>query len=514
VPCLDEDTLTDLAAGRLRLDTPGIEEHLETCPACVRLLGLAAAAFGTARPDDNGDTAVTESTRTDKDVQAIGALAPGTVLKGTYVVLRPIGRGGMGEVYEVSHVRLAGRYAVKVLRPEVSRDEELLTRFKREAEITSALRHPNIIQIIDFDRTTQGRVFLAMEFLEGRDLSALLKASGRLPLPRVLRLVGQVVSALSAAHRRGIVHRDLKPANVFVVGGDTGSRSSDLAADLDEHVKLMDFGLSKWNRNLADSSVSLSHDQALIGTPRYMAPEQAQGKNRDVGPAADQFALGAMVYEMLTGSSPFLGATLAEVLYAIVFQPPVDIRQLRPDLPAHLGLAIHRALAKSPPGRFPSVHDFFRALEGPGELAGVQRPLQRRRWIPLALAGAGTALAGALLLSSQRMPQPLHQSTPAPTPERAPRTAESPPSTTPAQIRDSRSRPTTPPAPGERGPAVRDLPRPRKKVARQSLGSAAARDPVATPAGVSPTADAAAAGPATVDAGLPPRLPLDLDDKL
>ena len=324
------------------------------------------------------------------------SLAPDTVLRDTYVVLRLIGRGGMGEVYEVRHLRLAGRYALKVLRPEVSRDDDLLARFRREAHITSALHHPNIVQVIDFDRTAEDCVFLAMEYLQGADLAAVLRREGRLSMGRVRHLMGQVVSALSAAHRRGIVHRDLKPANIFILEDDaTASRDTSLESSAGL-VKLMDFGLSKWDQTLKDASISVSREQSLIGTPRYMAPEQAQGRNRDVTAATDQFALAAITYEMLTGVSPFRGETLAEVLHAIIFENPAPLLSLRPDVPAPAAQAIERALAKAPDKRFPSVNEFWRQLERSYELA-----MATTRATPTSLR-ATTMSPGLLRITSGR----------------------------------------------------------------------------------------------------------------
>ena len=432
--CLDEDALTDLAAGRLRIDSPGVEEHLGECASCACLLGRVA---GVDLPPEavtvtsgQANVGVGRSGRGHQDAR--GVLAAGTVLRGTYTVLRPIGSGGMGEVYEVSHVRLAGRYAVKVLRAEVWGDEELLARFRREAEITSALRHPHIVQVIDFDRTDEGCVFLAMEYLQGCDLANLIARDGQLPLDRTLRLARQVASALAAAHRRGIVHRDLKPANVFIVEDDEGER-----------VKLMDFGLSKWmEKSIAglsgDGGLSsgLSRDQALIGTPRYMAPEQARGRHREVTAAADQFALAALIFEMMAGHSPFTGETLGELLHAILFEAPAELHASRPDLPLAVGEALGRALSKAPEQRYASIADLMAALE----LAAAQpapgrrrvRPGRARRtpalWMTVVatLALFATVARGLFDDETTPPPQPISAAAPAPSPPAKPSPSPSP----------------------------------------------------------------------------------------
>jgi serine/threonine protein kinase len=445
VPCFDEDAILDLVAGRLHLDAVA-EAHLAGCAACARLLGAANVTLkaGTRAPGPGADgspsqpQAITEidaATPSRSSGRLRPALESGTVLKGTYQIGRLLGRGGMGEVYEVNHLRLAGHYAVKVLRAEVSDDDELLSRFRREATISSALRHPNIIQVFDFDRTDDGCVYLAMEYLEGEDLAHLLARQGQLPLDRVLRLAAQMASALTAAHRRGVVHRDLKPANVFIVRDDD---------ELAERVKIMDFGLSKWSSTALERSVSLSHDQALIGTPRYMSPEQASGRNKEVGPASDQFALAAIVYEMLAGVPAFGGETVAQLLYAIVHQPAKELATHRPDLPPGLSEAIVKALSKAPADRFPSVQNFHHALAGATsrELNPPRRQGGRRRTMvaSAALLVFGLATAAWALMTETEQPVDVAREVAAPA-----RSASVDPATMPAAL---------PPAAG-----VVDLPR-------------------------------------------------------
>jgi serine/threonine protein kinase len=392
VPCLDEDTIIDLLAGRLKLDAPGVEEHLQTCAACALLVGTVAAdldAAEAALTSPAVSAAPQAGPLSTVHLPLRGTFKEGAFLNETYRVLRLIGRGGMGEVYEVRHARLSGRYAAKILRAEVSGDEELLCRFRREAEITSELRHPNIVQVIDFDRTPDGHFFLAMECLEGCDLAALLRRERRLPFERAIRILRQIVSALAAAHRRGIIHRDLKPGNVFIGHGDESS---------EETVKLMDFGLSKWSRSAPDLSMLRSQDNALIGTPLYMAPEQARGKNRDVSAATDQFALAAILHEMLTGAPPFSGTSVAQVLYGITYEPAPSLATLCPELPARVGQAVLRALSKAQSDRFSSVQAFLGAIE---QEEAVPRPgLHRKRGFGrVALAAAVAAGGGAAAVS-------------------------------------------------------------------------------------------------------------------
>ena len=420
--CLDEDTIADLLAGRVRADAPGVGDHLQACPFCARLIGLAADDFPAEAPPVHADAATVVGQKIDPErpgapavthvspptvVASAGSLPPGTRLNDTYEVVRLVGYGGMGEVYEVRNVRLAGRYAVKVLRAEISNDQELLVRFRREADITSALAHPNIVQVIDFNQAQDGRWFLAMELLEGGDLSELLRREPKLPLAHALRIIAQIASALTAAHRQGIVHRDLKPGNVFVLPEDDegGTR-----------IKLLDFGLSKRNTDLVGSLVH-SHDNALLGTPLYMAPEQARGENKKASPATDQYALAVLLFEMLAGAPPFQGRNLTDVLHAIAYQPPASLEEYRPELPVELGRAIARALSKAQIDRFGSVNEFMQAVERAVELApprlapptGDVTMDGRRR-----LLVAGAAVAGAAAISLATLGWVALRSAPAP----------------------------------------------------------------------------------------------------
>ena len=234
--------------------------------------------------------------------------ATGVVLGDTYIVGRRIGRGAMGDVYEAQHVRLPGHFAVKLLLPELQGNQDAFARFCREAEIMSQLRHPNIVQIFDFNVAPDARPYFVMEYLQGRDLEARLRA-GPLPLPAVTRVVGAVSSALALAHAHGVVHRDLKPANVFLATVD---------GQTDELVKVLDFGISK----VRAAAAQISQAVDLLGTPSYMSPEQARGQTDAIDGRTDQFALAAIAYRMLTGQDPFQGDDTAAVLYQVVHEDP------------------------------------------------------------------------------------------------------------------------------------------------------------------------------------------------
>ena len=194
----------------------------------------------------------------------------GRVLSGTYQISRLIGTGGMGKVYEARNIRLEKKYAIKVLSAEASANLELVRRFRREAKIASDLGHPHIVDVHDVDKTEDGLNFMVMEFLGGKDLGEQLSRTARLPVQDAVAITNQVCSALQAAHRSEIIHRDLKPENIFLCDTEGGLIS----------VKVLDFGISK----ILGSTSIHTRDSHILGTPHYMAPEQAEGKPDEMGP--------------------------------------------------------------------------------------------------------------------------------------------------------------------------------------------------------------------------------------
>jgi serine/threonine protein kinase len=283
------------------------------------------------------------------------ALQPGAVLGGTYRIVRFIGSGSTGQVYEATHTRLNGRYAIKVLHPHRADVARAIARFEREAQIASGLHHANIVAIFDFDRADDGAPYLVMEYVDGRELTRVIADDGPLPIDRILTIVDQIASALSVVHRRDIVHRDLKPQNILLIPAAPPNK---------EQVKLVDFGISKTQFG----SVALTAESAILGTPQYMAPEQALG-SEDVGVRADQFALAAITYEMLTGRKAFPGDRVDTVVYRIVHEDPVP---LDATLAPGLGAVLRRALSKDPGRRFPSILDFAAALRAAAPVSSPQ----------------------------------------------------------------------------------------------------------------------------------------------
>ena len=265
----------------------------------------------------------------------------------------------MGAVYEASHVRLEGRYAVKLLREEVAAQyPAALARFRREARITSALRHPGIVQVIDFHTPPDGPPFMVMEYLDGAILADVIAREAPLSLARVCDLTSQIASGLAAAHRKGVVHRDLNPANLLVLPAD---------GDQPERVKILDFGISK----MRWASRQLTGTAQVLGTPQYMAPEQAEGRTKDLDSTADQFSLAAIVYEMLTGQAAFAGETLATAAYQVVHAMPVPASRMRGDLGPGMDAVLAQGLAKDRRERFASVSALAAAFRRAAGFAGA-----------------------------------------------------------------------------------------------------------------------------------------------
>jgi serine/threonine protein kinase len=292
----------------------------------------------------------------------------GQILGGAYRIESQLDEGGMGLVYKAEHVRLKRPVAVKVMAAHLSQDENAVARFTREAEIISQIHHPHVVQVLDFDTTEDGRLYLVMELLKGRPLDVVMARHRQLGIGPAVRVAIQTASALAAAHEAGIVHRDLKPANIFLV--DTG-------AEL--FVKLLDFGISK--RAEAETragSRKLTGEFDILGTPEYMAPEQALGKTAAVDGRGDQYAVAVILYEMLTGRVPFTANDVMELLQRVIRDVPVPPSELRHELPPEIDKVILKALNKSPDDRYPNIGDFADALEkAVGDSAGSSPNLGR-----------------------------------------------------------------------------------------------------------------------------------------
>ncbi len=271
----------------------------------------------------------------------------GQVLSGLYKVDKRIGEGGMGTVYMAVHIHLNKPFAVKVLSDKVAANKMAVDRLLQEAQTASSIDHDNIVDVVSFDTTDEGRVFLVMEFLEGFSLADLVEKGPMRP-ERVLPIAYQLCQALEAAHDRGVVHRDLKPENVFIV------RKRDL-----DFVKVLDFGISKVKTAEAEQ-VRMTRTGQLVGTPLYMSPEQARGES-DVDRHADIYALGVILYEMLCGRPPFEGGNYFQLLWKHGNESPKSLSE-RIDISPELDAVVMKALEKKPEDRHQSMAELEQAL--------------------------------------------------------------------------------------------------------------------------------------------------------
>jgi serine/threonine protein kinase len=276
----------------------------------------------------------------------------GKIVADRFRILRLIGEGGMGSVYEAQHVVLPRRFAIKILRAKVSRDQSFIERFRREAIAASRVEHPNIIYITDFGCTEDGEFFLVMEYLEGAGLDSLLSRYSRLPIHRALPILAQVADALDHAHLMNVVHRDLKPENILLceVRGQK------------DFVKLLDFGIAKV-QTPEFANAALTVKGQVFGTAEYMSPEQAVGD--PVDGRADLYAMGCLAYELLTGDPPFTGTPMA-ILQAHVHKIPLPPSSVLREhhIPPPLDALVLRCLAKDPANRYQTgaelKHDLLR----------------------------------------------------------------------------------------------------------------------------------------------------------
>ena len=280
----------------------------------------------------------------------------GTVLAGRYEVVRRIGEGGMGAVYEGKHALIGKRVAVKVLLEKFHAQSDFVARLLQEARLASSIGHQNIVDVTDFGTTDDGRSFVVMEFLDGESLADLERREAPLPIERSLRIARQAASALGAAHAKGIFHRDVKPENLYLV------RRGDA-----DFVKVVDFGISKAVKPGGDDGAEayrLTHTGLLLGTPLYMSPEQARG-DEDLDHRADIWALGVLLYECLTGEVPFRANNYLQIISQVLTHEPLSPSRLRPELgiPDAVDAVVMRAMEKDRARRYQTMAELELDLE-------------------------------------------------------------------------------------------------------------------------------------------------------
>jgi serine/threonine protein kinase len=314
---------------------------------------LAAKAAANAKPNESGTLAL--ATQPEEAPE----LGIGSEIDGRYRVVELIGEGGMGKVYLAEHIEIGKRVALKVLHPSYSRLPDLVERFRREARAASKIGHPNIVDVTDSGTTADGSVYFVMEYLDGVELGSVIEREGALDVARALRISGQICRALAAAHREGIIHRDLKPENIFLItrGGE---------ADV---VKVLDFGIAKTTEAEAARERRLTSPGMAMGTPEYMAPEQAAGRPADA--RTDVYSLGAIMYEMVTGVPPYQGDNFMEILTKKATLDPTPPIVIRPELPQQVSDLVLAAMSRNPDLRPQSMesleYELTKCLSGRGQ---------------------------------------------------------------------------------------------------------------------------------------------------
>jgi len=277
----------------------------------------------------------------------------GSTLDNKYRLVSLLGEGGMGSVYEAQHELINRRLAVKFLHPQYANNEEVVTRFQREAQAAAKIGHENIIEITDMGSAEDESPYIVMEYLEGKDVKVLLETEGVQSVERTARIMVQALSALQAAHDAGIIHRDLKPENIFLIHKSSNP----------DYVKLLDFGISKFKELETDGQKALTQTGTVLGTPHYMSPEQARGE-QNLTPRSDIYAMGVIMYQMLTGHLPFDAPNYNALLIKILTEDPPLPEILNPDLPEDIAETIKIAMARDPEDRFMDCDEFKARLVG------------------------------------------------------------------------------------------------------------------------------------------------------
>jgi serine/threonine protein kinase len=404
--CPDRATLEHLLAGGPVPASDALFAHVEQCPKCAESLQQlapsdtlpdlirAGVTLASADPSaveplvrrvlnrhaDPTDTVTspTKGAADDATADVLAVLSPpqsdGEIGRlGGYRVLKVLGHGGMGAVFQGEDPRLGRLVALKVMLPAVARKPGMTDRFLREARAAAALDHDHVVPVYEVNEAN-GVPYIAMPFLRGGTLAERLKdVDGPLPAGEVAAVGRQIASGLAAAHARGLVHRDIKPANVWLDAAAGG------------RAKILDFGLAR-----SDADHQLTHSGAVLGTPSYMAPEQARGEAVDG--RADLFSLGCVLYRMATGRLPFRGDNVLSALASLASDTPPSVRELNPAVPPKLADLIHRLLAKDPAVRPSSAERVITELDTPSVPVSSER--KRRPWLPVAIAAVALGLAG------------------------------------------------------------------------------------------------------------------------
>jgi hypothetical protein len=328
---------------------------------------------------------------------------PGQVLDGKYRIVRLIGEGGMGAVFEGENIRINRRVAIKVLHGAALSNAETVQRFEREAQAAGRIGSDHILEILDLGVLADGERYMVMEFLAGQTLTQRIVQHGRLTPRQVVPLMRQVLVGLGAAHAAGIIHRDLKPDNLFILKERSGIR---------DYVKIIDFGISKFNALGGD--MSMTRTGAVMGTPYYMSPEQAKGSGK-VDARSDLYAIGVILYEAVAGQVPFLADTFNELMFKIVLSDPKPLMEVVPDLDPRFAAIVSKAMARDADQRYQSAAEMVEAFDalaltfagtGAGNGAWTAVPVGSSGELPHGqpMTSTGQATQGAFATSQQAVP--------------------------------------------------------------------------------------------------------------
>jgi serine/threonine protein kinase/tetratricopeptide (TPR) repeat protein len=325
--------------------------------------------------------------RSTSGIGMSSVLPEGLEIAGRYRIRKLLGMGGMGAVYRVHDGELDRDVALKLIRSDIGENPETLERFKREIQLSSKVTHKNVLRVYDLG-ASEGIKYLTMQFVEGEDLSTVLKREGRLPVPRLTRILRQILEGLIAAHEQGVIHRDLKPQNIML--------------DASDNVFVTDFGLAK---SLEQSG--MTQTGVIVGTPYYMSPEQVKGTPIDH--RSDIFSLGVILYQMSTDQLPFTGSSPYEVMAQRLHAVPSPASRLNPDLPAHLGKILERCMAVDPAARYQTASDVLKDLDAGGFRTTLRFEVTKRPWLRPALAivlVVGLATGTVFILRARRTRAP------------------------------------------------------------------------------------------------------------
>ncbi len=358
-PCPPEDDLLAFSSGDLsNVARVTLLGHLAECDECrVITSELSKARLGSAATAAHDVEGQVDPAPPVARLEAVAyerppflAFAPGEVLAGKFKVVKVLGAGGMGVVIEAEHLLLERRVALKFMGPELMADPEATARFLREAKAASLIPNEHVVKILDVDSLADGTPYIVMERLYGHDLASVIEREGRLEASRAVGYVLEAMEALAHAHAKGIVHRDLKPANLFLANREDGTTL----------VKVLDFGIAK-SQDANGQSAGVTTSRTVLGSPRYMAPEQMQSaKAADM--RADVWALGTILFELVSGRPAFEGETLAALTVAICAGPPPSLASAFPSVPEALDRAVSACLSRPLEGRFPNVAALATAL--------------------------------------------------------------------------------------------------------------------------------------------------------